>query len=538
MLTLDHFELIRRKHFVDGLSGRSIAAELGHSRKTVAKALRHAEPPGYRRREPASCPVMDRYASIVDAWLEQDRTEPVKQRHTARRVYERLCDEHKFEGSASTVRRYLAKVKARGREVFMPLAFDPGEEAQVDWHEGWIVEGGERRKVQFFCMRLSHSKASFVRAYDRADLVSFLDGHVRAFDYFGGVPRRLAYDNLKSAVVQVRHGRERRLNKRFVALRSCYLFESRFCNVARGNEKGDVENLAKRSERSYLTPVPAVGDLGELNEHLRSWCEGDLALTGPKPHGDRTRGSLFEDERCRLLPLPAQGFEACVQMSTVIDKRSLVTVETNAYSAPVRWAHHPVLIKRFVDRAALWCEQQRVATHVRCRGKGQFVLEPMHYLNLLRTKPGSLDNARPFKAATPGGTASASTADHSYDAPFRERGRGRGPGFRGGPWGEQFDLLRRELEYRYEGQGTKKFINVLLLMTEHDASAVREAVDRCVRRRAFSDEAVAAALREPPPCPAAKRLDLSHRPELTVCPEGIRPAALYDRLCRDEAEVA
>jgi len=124
----------------------------------------------------------------------------------------------------------------------MPLAFDPGEEAQVDWHEGWIIERGVQRKAQFFCMRLCYSKASFVRAYERADLISFIDGHVKAFEYFGGVPKRLAYDNLKSAVTQVKRGRDRELNKKFIELRSCYLFDTRFCNVARGNEKGDVEN--------------------------------------------------------------------------------------------------------------------------------------------------------------------------------------------------------------------------------------------------------------------------------------------------------
>lgn len=145
----------------------------------------------------------------------------------------------------------------------------------------------------------------------RADLVSFLDGHVRALAYFSGVPRRLAYDNLKSAVVQVRHGRERRLNARFLELRSWYVFDSRFCTPGRGNEKGDVENLAKRSERSYLTPPPDVGSLDEFNEHLLEQCRRDLALTGPRPHGDRTRGQLLEEERRCLRALPQSPFESC-----------------------------------------------------------------------------------------------------------------------------------------------------------------------------------------------------------------------------------
>ena len=512
MLTVDHYELIRRRHFIDGLSRRSIARELGHSRKTIAKALRHAIPPGYRRTQAAACPVMDKFAAIVDAWLEQDRQRPPKQRHTAQRIYERLCDEHQFKGSSCTVRRYVSKARSCRAEVYMPLAFEPGEEAQVDWHEGWIIERGVQRKAQFFCMRLSYSKASFVRAYERADLVSFLDGHVRAFEYFQGVPGRLAYDNLKSAVVEVKRGRERRLNPKFVELRSWYLFNTRFCNVARGNEKGDVENLAKRSERRYLTPLAEVSSLAELNEHLLTGCRGDLKLAGPRPHGERTREQLLEDDRRCLRALQGPPFEACERISTTIDKRSLVTVDTNCYSAPVRWAHHPVQMKLFVDKVELWCGQERAAAHERSYEKGQFILEPTHYLNLLRTKPGSLDNARAFKGML-----------------------GTSPG--AGGWGEDFALLRRELEYRYGGEGTKKFVQVLLLFTEHEEERVRQAVHRCVSRRAFSDEAVLGVLLHQPVLPT-RRLDLSHRPDLMIVSDGIRPAALYDRLGAVEEGVA
>jgi transposase len=429
-------------------------------------------------------------------------------------MYERLRDEHGFTGSASTVRRYVAKLKATGKEVYMPLAFDPGEEAQVDWHSGWIVENGVQRKAQFFCMRLCYSKASFVIAYEHADLVSFIDGHLRAFAYFGGIPRRIAYDNLKSAVTHVgnpRKGQDRVLNETFRKLRCHYLFETRFCTPARGNEKGDVENLAKRSERTYLTPLPEVSSLTELNEHLRACCQKDLQLPGAKPHRERRRGELLDEERRTFLPLPSTAFEACELIDTVIDKRSLVNVKTNGYSAPTRWAHHPVRVKLFVDAVELWCEHQRVARHPRHHGKGQYILEPTHYLNLLKTKPGSLDNARPFKGMI---------------------GDGRG-------WGADFERLRRELEYRYEGEGTKKFINVLLLFTGYEPDEVRQAVSRCVQRRAFSDEAVLGVLRNEPILHGHRRLDLSHRPELCNVGDGIRPASLYDRLLSDhELEVA
>lgn len=219
MLTVDDYELIRRKYFIDGMSRRQIARELGHGRETVAKAIEHALPPRYRLRQPRGKPVIEEVSGIIEAWLDQDKTRPRKQRHTAQRIYERLRDEHGFTGHASTVRRYVASVKNRRKDVFFPLEFEPGQEAQVDWHEGQAVVNGQQRKLQFFCMRLCHSKASFVWAYERADLISFLDGHVRALAYFGGVPHRIAYDNLKSAVIQVMHGKERRLNERFIELR-------------------------------------------------------------------------------------------------------------------------------------------------------------------------------------------------------------------------------------------------------------------------------------------------------------------------------
>ena len=503
MLKVDEYERIRRKHLVDGMTQRAVARELGYARNTVAKAIANPIPPGYRLSQPRTKSKIDPVKPIIDAWLTDDRTKPRKQRHTAQRIYERLRDEYQFDGDPSTVRRYVRLAKRCLKEVFMPLAFEPGEEAQVDWHDGWIEENGVERKAQFFCMRLCYSKASFVWPYERADLESFLDGHVRAFAYFGGVPRRLAYDNLKSAVIQVMLGRERRLNRRFKELRSWYLFDTRFCNVAKSNEKGDVENLAKRSERTFLTPLPAVGALRELGPQMMESCRADLGLPGPRPHQDKTRGELFEEEKRCLLPLPERPFEACRQISTFIDKRSLVQVDTNGYSAPVRWAHHPVLIKAFVERIELWCGQERIAVHERCYDKGQYILTPEHYLMLLKTKPGSLDNARAFK---------------------------------GQPWGEDFVVLRRELEYRYDDEGTRKFIDVLLLFAQYPEDDVKQAVSLCVKRRAFSDEAVRGVLRNQPVRPTG-RLDLSDRPELMNVDEGIRSASVYDQLLSRE-EVA
>jgi len=501
MLTVDHYELIRRKVEIEEKTQREAAKELGHSRKTVAKALRLRLPPGYQVSKPRPRPVLDPFKPILDAWIEQNKTARRKQRQKAKRMYERLRDEYGFTGHYGTVQRYVKQAANRQKEVFMPLRFDPGEEAQVDWHEGWVMDNGVERKCQFFVMKLCYSKALFVYPYERANLESFLDGHVRAFEYFGGVPRRIAYDNLKCAVIRVGKGRSRRLNKRFKELRAWYLFETRFCNVAKGNEKGDVENGCKRSENTYLSPIPHIEGLAQLAVKLFDDCRNDLQRKGPAVHGGKTIGELLEEEKPYLLGLQSERFAACVRRSTFVDSHALVHMDTVRYSVPVEWAYHPCVIEAFVDQVRIGCDHQWVAVHERCYSPGQFVLEPLHYLRLLRRKPGSLDNARAFK---------------------------------GQPWGPDFDMMRSELEYRHPKNGTRHYIDILMLFTEYPQEQVKAAVELCVRRRAFSKDAVLNVLRNEP-LSERGRLDLSERPELILQSTGVRDTGIYDQLKAREA---
>jgi transposase len=496
MLTVDHFEIIRRKVLLDGESQREVARELGHSRKTVAKALAHPTPPGYRGSKARKSPVMDPVRSIIEAWLEADKTAPPKQRHTAARIFERLRDEHQFKGSESTVRRFVAGLKTQQpKEAYMPLAFDPGEEGQVDWGEAKVIQNGIEGTVQLFCVRLAHSKASFVYPYERATMEAFLDGHVRALAFFGGVPRRLAYDNLKSAVVYVGKGRHRQLNEHFKQLRSHYLFETRFCNVASGNEKGDVENQVKRSQRTYLTPVPQVTSMVELAEKLEGDCRRDLEKVDDRQ--TQSRGQLLERERTAFVPLPPVAFQACREEATHVSKQLLVRFDGNDYSTPTEHAQRPCVVRGYVDRVEVQVNHERVATHPRSYGKGEFVLEPMHFVKLLERKPGSLDNARPFK---------------------------------GDPWGPDLRAMRTELEYRQpDGAGTKQFIRILQLALTHPIDTVRRAVAVCVSRRAYGVAAVVNVLNNEPQRDVP-RLDLSHRAELCGVGSGVRSLSIYDQL--------
>lgn len=503
MLTVADFETIRKCVKKEGLSQRETARKLGHSRHTVKKALEYAAPPGYRRTQTIARPAIEPVQKLIDTWLEEDKARPRKQRRTAKRIFERLREDYDFQGSYSAVQRYVAHKKQTSGETFYPLAFDPGEEAQVDWGEARVLVGGEERKVYLFCMRLCYSTVCFVYAYLRANLESFLDGHRRGFAFFGGVPRQAAYDNLKSAVIAVGKGRDRVLNEHFCVMRSHYLFESRFCNVASGWEKGHAENLVKHSQRSFMTPLPELseldGELTELNEHLRRECETDMdRMVLAK---SRTRRELFEEEKGHFLPLPQTDFEACKRIHTQVSKQLLVRVDGNDYSAPCRWAHHPVMAKAFVDRVDIFHQDERIATHARNYDKHAFVLNPLHYIPMLERKPGGLFNARPFK---------------------------------GEPWGADFERMRTELEYRYGYDGTKKYIRILLLFKDFEQARVKDAVRICVRRRAFNEEAVRTVLTNEP-VSRPPDLDLSHRPELACVTGGERAIGVYDALLGKEA---
>jgi len=276
MISVEDREKIRRAYFSENKSQRQIARELGHSRKTVRNAIESAEPGSYTLRKPRAAPVLGPYRARIDELLEENERLPRKQRYTGHRIYKDIQAKG-YNGAESTVRGYIAERRRekRKREVYIPLEFDPGADAQVDWAEAVAIIGGERVIVQLFLMRLCYSRKLFVRAYPRQKQEAFFDGHVRAFHHFQGVPRRIAYDNLKAAVMRVLEGRNRQEQERFIVFRSHYLFESRFCTPGQGHEKGRAEDGVGFSRRNFMVPVPRVAAYEELNDHLLSACQGD-----------------------------------------------------------------------------------------------------------------------------------------------------------------------------------------------------------------------------------------------------------------------
>jgi hypothetical protein len=325
-------------------------------------------------------------------------------------------------------------------------------------------------------------------------MISFLDAHVHMFAWLGGVPNKLAYDNLKTAVAHVFAGKNRQLTQRFIALRSHYLFTSRFCNVASGNEKGHVENSVKRAERTYLTPLPQVNSLDALNDHLSDWTERDLQRID-KDTG-KTYGQLFQEEQQQFRPLPETPFSACVSNAIRVDKRATVPHGQSRYSVPVEYATQHATVRAFIDRIEVLCDNKIIATHERVR-PGEWSLQIAHYIALLETKPGLLDSGKPFVKQA---------------------------------WTRNQELFRNELEYRYQGDGTRRFIDILLLAKHYDWRDVCRAIDACCQCQAFNEAAVLMELGRIQVTTAAP-LDLNSRPEL-VLPEcqGLRSASYYQSL--------
>ena len=234
---------------IDGLSARAAADRFGINARTVAKMLKFSVPPGYVRSKPPIRPKLDAFVGIIDAILAADKERPKKQHHTAKRIYERLRDEHGFTGGITIVRDYVASARLRSREVFIPLSHKPGH-AQVDFGEADGIIGGKLTRFHYFCMDLPHSDAPFVKAYPAEVAEAFCEGHIAAFAFFGGIPLSILYDNTKLAVAQILGDGKRERSRMFSTLQSHYLFEDKFGRPGKGNDKGKVENLVGYARRN------------------------------------------------------------------------------------------------------------------------------------------------------------------------------------------------------------------------------------------------------------------------------------------------
>ena len=296
MYRVELYARVRRACRHEGLSRREAARRFAIDRKTVAKMLTFSVPPGYRRSGPPRRPKLEAFTGIIDRILVEDRGSHRKQRHTAKKIFERLRDEHGFTGGYTIVKDHVRERRRRSREMFVPLSHPPGH-AQVDFGEAMAVIGGMARKVHFFAFDLPHSDASFVKVYPAETSEAFCDGHVAAFAFFGGVPLSILYDNATLAVARILGDGKRQRTRVFSELQSHYLFEDCFGRPGKGNDKGKVENLVGFIRRNHLVPVPHVESLEALNDDLAAQCRLRL--------DDRASGSCVTAPRsrsCRRFP--------------------------------------------------------------------------------------------------------------------------------------------------------------------------------------------------------------------------------------------
>lgn len=344
---MELFAQIRRDARVEGLSIRALARRHRCGRSTVRLALAKAAPPP-RKTPQRSSPRLEPFKRAIDAMLISDLEAPRKQRHTARRIRERLIDEYGArELSYSTVRDYVRIRRAEidlaaGRrvEVFVPQQHRPGEEAEVDFGELFVELAGVRTRCYMFVFRLSHSGKAIHRVYATCAQEAFLEGHIEAFNVLGGVPtRHIRYDNLTGAVARVVFGYDRRRveNPKWVLFHSHYGFDPFYCQpgLAGAHEKGGVEQEVGWFRRNRLVPVPVVDSLDELNDRIRGWEIADEQ----RRISDRvsTIGQDFATEKPLLAPLPDEDFDPGLTLNPRVDRSALICVRMTKYSVPARF---------------------------------------------------------------------------------------------------------------------------------------------------------------------------------------------------------
>src|SRR6516225_4889490 len=417
------FEQIRRDWRAEGSSIRDLAGRHHVHRRTVRQAMASAVPPPRKAYPPRPRPAIDRYAGLIDGWLLADREVPRKQRHTARRIWQRLVAEQGATLAEVTVSRYVARRRAElgldRVEVAVPQAHAPGAEAEVDFGEFQAMVAGALAKLWMFVLRLSCSGRAFHVAFATQAQEAFLEGHVLAFEYFGAVPGRIRYDNLKPAVVRVLRGRDRAEAERFVALRSHYGFDSFFCmpGVEGAHEKGGVEGEVGRFRRRHLVPVPRVTSIAELNAIVEA---GDAKDDRRRIFGRAvTVGDHFAVEAQVLRPLPVDRFETRLLLHPRVDPKSRISVRQCLYSVPVRYAGRRVDVLLGAETVEILDGSRIVAAHPRLVAKGAEALTLDHYLEVLVHKPGALPGSTALAQARRVGAFSAT--HEAYWAEARRR---------------------------------------------------------------------------------------------------------------------
>ena len=453
---MELFENIRREYEFGAGTIAGVARKLGVHRRMVREAIRDAVPAA-RKKSDRPHWKLEQFIPRIERMLEDDRNAPRKQRHTAHRIWRRLREEIPDAAvSERSIRKYVRRRKLElglmGREMCVPQSYPWGVEGQVDWYEAHADLGGERTCLQVFEMRSMAGGGSFHRAYPRATQQGFLEGHELAFGRFGGVFKRLRYDNLKSAVKRILQGHRREETARFIAFRSHWRFEAEFCNpgVEHAHEKGGIEGEGGYFRRNHWVPVPQARDLDDLNKQLLAACYDDEQrnISGR----ELTVGQATLAERAHLLPLAEEGFDLAEVSFPKVDGLGRVKVRTNFYSAPIR-AGLEVEAKVYSSYVEIWHEGRCVARHERSYSRLLEILDLEHYLDVLDHKPGALAGSKPLEQ-------------------WRQKGR----------WPASYDRIWEQLMIRNGRQnGTRRMIELISFGKTHGYERLQLAVESALK---------------------------------------------------------
>jgi transposase len=449
MLNVHHYLSIRTAHS-QGESVRKIARRLRHSQDTVRKVIasQSGAPTPRSRTRPLNYPKLGNFVAIIDRILQEDESAPLKQRHTSMQIHRRLVKEHAYTGKYDQVRRYVNKHQRGRRETLIPLDHAPGERMECDFGQVSVAFPDGLRKVDVLIVVWSWSHAPFMLGVPNQRTESVLHGMTAAMDFFGAVARQVWWDNPRTIAKAILKGRQRVLNDDYAALASHYRFEPRACMPGKGQEKSDVERTVYALQRRACTPVPQALDLADFNRQLLAFCLAERQRTVAGQC--QSIGQRLEIEKLAAIPLPQRRFDPCIGTAVMIDKYQTAMFEHSRYSVPKWAAFLPATIKAYVDRIEILQGHQLIARHTRCRERGRWIVEPLHYVAALSARPHALDHSNVFK-------------DWKLPAIFGE--------------------LRHRFESEHgENAGIRQYIRVLQLLTRHSAARVGEAIGRLWHR--------------------------------------------------------
>lgn len=430
---MEEFEQIRKMYFIEDLSIRQISKKTRIHRKTISKYLSidSPEPPKYSQPKERKHPVLGQYIPMIEKILVEDKTRHRKQRHTAAKIQEVLENEG-YTGGYTTITDYLRKIKVKTKEAFLPLEFELGAYAEADWTEAFFFLRGKETKAHIFVLKLRGSGGYYAIAYPFEKQEAFFDAHIKCFEFLNGVPYKIAYDNLRTAVKKVLQGSSREEQEQFIALRTHYLYDSAFCRPARGNEKGGVENAVKQVVKKFFVPYPDFDSFEELNEFLHKECLKLLEKNGK-----------WEAEKAALRPLPQTRFNGARYKEVKVNSYAMIQLENNRYSVPTKYVGERVMLKVYASEVEIISNNSVIAKHNRIIGRNQDSLNLDHYLELLLRKSRAIGNTKVYKP-------------QQLPAIYED--------------------YRRQLLAR-NPKGNRDFVKILMLHREYPSNQITEAVE-------------------------------------------------------------